>query len=162
MREQIELISQLIREWDEKQGHEACWYYPEIFTNIASILGIKLKNQHNLPSKEKFQNGCSQYQKEIYKEMQIYSVGPNTDTYSAPTDGYEWCVYWYEIGDYCGYGQAIYYDGKDLWSQGLDHCSCYGPFESSLVKVVLDSDNVLDKDIEHEEIRNKVKELLGI
>ena len=63
--------------------------------------------------------------------MKIYQVGPD-DAYDEPQNDerYLWLVYWYEIGDYCGDGEAVALgvDGK-LYVYGLGHCSCYGPFD---------------------------------
>lgn len=63
--------------------------------------------------------------------MKLYNVGPDEPYgYEEKDDRYVWLVYWYEIGDYCGDGEAVAF-GKDglVYFYGLGHCSCYGPFD---------------------------------
>lgn len=48
-----------------KQGHDSCWFYPDIFRQIALIVEAEIKTQ-NLPPLEEFKVGCCRYQKEIY------------------------------------------------------------------------------------------------
>lgn len=59
-------IKSLIENWDSKQEHDACHYYPEIFREIAEICGAFLKNQHGLPPREEFHKGCNKYTNEVY------------------------------------------------------------------------------------------------
>lgn len=66
-------IRKLIQKWVNKQGHDACWYYPDIFEEIMSVLKMK-KIKKKLPTIEKFDKGCKQYQKEIFK-MKIPKLG---------------------------------------------------------------------------------------
>lgn len=63
--DKIVQIRLLIEEWANKQGHDSCWFYPDIFRQIALIVEAKIKTQ-NLPPLEEFKVGCCRYQKEIY------------------------------------------------------------------------------------------------
>lgn len=101
--------------------------------------------------------------------MEVYSVGPDK-IYDDDMEGmtYEWLVYEYTVGDYCGDGYAIGFDGEKLWSHNLEHCSCFGPEEGLQYHPVLiqlsdleASDNVLDPDYEPALVA-KVKELLSV
>ncbi len=100
--------------------------------------------------------------------MEIYKVGPD-EAYDEPSNNidYKWLVYWYEVRDYCGDGQAVALgvDGR-LYYYDLSHCSCYGPFDefgknraSISVQDYLNATSVYEN--WSEEIRVKVKELLG-
>jgi hypothetical protein len=62
---QLEYITAIVRMWVEKQGHDRCWYYPEIFRELADELGINYPHP-GLPSREEFERGCTRYQKELY------------------------------------------------------------------------------------------------
>lgn len=62
----LKQIQELVKGWLNKQGHDQCWYYPDIFLEIAKIVDADLTNQPNLPSLAEFQEGCRKYQKEIY------------------------------------------------------------------------------------------------
>ena len=66
LEEKIAEIKTAIEEWIKKQGHDSCWYYPEIFREIAGILDIKYE-QPNLPPRKEFEVGCSRYQEEVYQ-----------------------------------------------------------------------------------------------
>jgi hypothetical protein len=102
--------------------------------------------------------------------MVVFSVGPDSmSDYDLDCLGkdYQWLIYWYESGDYCGSGEAVKldFDGK-LYSVNLSHCSCYGPgdggfggegFTIDQFKESLDSVHGL---IEYKEIRDKIMELI--
>lgn len=56
----------LVKEWIGKQGHDRCWYYPDIFAKIAEVLGIPAADKPALPPRAEFEGGCSRYQQEQY------------------------------------------------------------------------------------------------
>lgn len=58
--------------------------------------------------------------------MRVFSVGP--DEYDPPHDArIELVVYWYQLGDYDGSGEAVARGFDGTWyTQNLSHCSCYG------------------------------------
>lgn len=47
-----DLIKTIMQEWVDKQGHDQCWYYPEIFGELVEILDIKTSKEPSLPSRE--------------------------------------------------------------------------------------------------------------
>jgi hypothetical protein len=57
----------IIQKWVDKQGHDRCWYYPELFRELMNIFDIENSNQPSLPPLEEFKKGCEKYQKEEYK-----------------------------------------------------------------------------------------------
>lgn len=61
----LTLIKLLVEQWVSKQGHDSCWYYPEIFREIANILGVKYVPQ-NLPARPEFEGGCKKYTDEVF------------------------------------------------------------------------------------------------
>lgn len=61
--DQVKAITQ---EWADKQGHERCHYYPELFRRLAEILGIKSQVEACLPPRSEFEKGCRRYQDEEY------------------------------------------------------------------------------------------------
>lgn len=103
--------------------------------------------------------------------MKVYNVGPDEE---HPGNEYDekfvWVVIHYTRFDYEGYGEAVAL-GRDgmLYFKGLDHCSCYGPFEELengqfekvSVEDYLKSDSIHDTDTQNSKVRNKVIELLG-
>lgn len=60
--------------------------------------------------------------------VKIYNVGPD-EICESDCKGFEWVVCWYELGDWCGDGEAVSFDGKEYRQHCLGHCSCYGPEE---------------------------------
>lgn len=102
--------------------------------------------------------------------MKLYCVGPD-EAYDEPgqDDRYEWLVYWYEEGDYCGDGEAVALgkDGK-LYTYGLGHCSCYGPFDDwgtfdetvEVEKFLGQKESIHESDWE-DAVKDKVRELLN-
>jgi len=55
-----------IQEWVDKQGHDRCWYYPELFRRLADIFEVESTREPCLPPLEEFRKGCERYQKEEY------------------------------------------------------------------------------------------------
>jgi predicted ATPase len=62
-----ESAREVIQEWVKKQGHERCWYYPELFERLVEIFEIKQTSDRQLPPREEFEKGCKIYQDEQYK-----------------------------------------------------------------------------------------------
>lgn len=61
----LKLIKYELESWISKQGHDSCWYYPDIFNKLCEILEIEKPNQ-NLPLRCEFEKGCRKYQNEVY------------------------------------------------------------------------------------------------
>lgn len=62
-------IKEAILEWDGHEGHDRCWYYPDLYKKIADILEVKLKQEPVLPPEEYFKEGCRRYREEQYKKF---------------------------------------------------------------------------------------------
>lgn len=52
----------IIQTWTDKQGHERCWYYPDLFKRLALLFNIAPKLPPNLPPRSEFEEGCRRYQ----------------------------------------------------------------------------------------------------
>jgi len=61
-----DLARAVVQEFVDKQEHERCWYYPELFDRLTKIFGIAPTRNPELPSREEFERGCSRYQAEQY------------------------------------------------------------------------------------------------
>lgn len=57
---------ELLTDWESKQSHDACWYYPEVFNDLQKLFGIT-PSEKELPPKEEFERGCKAYQLHLYK-----------------------------------------------------------------------------------------------
>ncbi len=57
---------EIVQEWVDKQGHERCWYYPDLFKRLVDVFDIKSSVDPQLPSREEFEEGCRRYQDEEY------------------------------------------------------------------------------------------------
>jgi len=64
--EKLERAKSVIQEWMDKQGHDRCWYYPDLFMKLAEIFDVKPSKEPNLPPLQEFKKGCERYQKEEY------------------------------------------------------------------------------------------------
>ncbi len=64
--EKLAAIERIVQEWTDKQGHDRCWYYPELYRRIADVLGIEQKLPPSLPPRTEFEHGCRRYQDEEY------------------------------------------------------------------------------------------------
>lgn len=60
----IQSVRQAVEEWNNKQGHDKCHYYPEIFRKILDLLGIP-ENKNVELSEAEFQSGCDIFRKDL-------------------------------------------------------------------------------------------------
>ena len=65
--QRCERAKTIIQEWVDKQGHERCWYYPEMFRELANLFEVEAKNAPSLPPLAEFKRGCERYQQEEFK-----------------------------------------------------------------------------------------------
>jgi hypothetical protein len=65
MCDKCEAVKAVIREYIDKEGHDRCWYYPDIFNRLAVLLDIKTGSR-KLPTREEFEAGCKRYQDEQF------------------------------------------------------------------------------------------------
>jgi hypothetical protein len=72
--DKLEEIKALVEEWNNKKGHDRCWYYPELFEKIAKIVGVELKQSPELPTLDEFRAGCEKYQVEQFNLQRDISV----------------------------------------------------------------------------------------
>ncbi len=56
----------IIQTWIDKQGHDRCHYYPELFNQLAELFEIKATKKPKLPPRKEFEKGCKNYQNEEY------------------------------------------------------------------------------------------------
>lgn len=73
--EQNQKIKNVVEEWINKQGHERCWYYPDLFKKIVDILEINIP-EPQLPSRQEFETGCKKYQTQEFGEKDILPKSP--------------------------------------------------------------------------------------
>ncbi len=59
----------LLQEWVDKQGHDRCWYYPDIFKKLAILLDVKMTVEPGLPPRCEFEDGCKKFQDEQYIDL---------------------------------------------------------------------------------------------
>jgi len=66
-------VRRLVQDWLDKQGHDRCWYYPEIFEQLARALELQhiVLKPPQLPTLDEFRAGCERFQREEYPEKPI-------------------------------------------------------------------------------------------
>lgn len=60
----------LLQEWVDQQGHNRCWYYPELFNELVKIFHIQPSVEPKLPPRSDFREGCRRYEEEQYRGKQ--------------------------------------------------------------------------------------------
>ncbi len=65
----MQLVRDLVQGYVNRQGHDRCWYLPELFDKLAKTLDIEPTVQPGLPSREEFEKGCRRYQNEQYLDQ---------------------------------------------------------------------------------------------
>ena len=66
--EKINEAKKMIQEWVDKQGHDRCWYYPDLFRKLVELFQINPNKSPSLPPLEEFKVGCEKYQEEEYRK----------------------------------------------------------------------------------------------
>ena len=64
--EKLKEVRQITQEWLDQQGHNRCWYYPELFAKLTATLGLKITVDPALPSRPEFEEGCRRFQNEEF------------------------------------------------------------------------------------------------
>jgi len=65
--EKLKEVRQITQEWLDQQGHNRCWYYPELFAKLVKTLGLQMTVDPALPPRTEFEEGCKKFQDEQYK-----------------------------------------------------------------------------------------------
>ena len=65
---ELDEVREVLQSWVDKQGHDRCWYYPDLFNKLCKILKVKPTKKPSLPSLEEFKKGCCKYQSEEYEK----------------------------------------------------------------------------------------------
>lgn len=65
----------ILQKWVDQQGHNRCWYYPELFTELCQHFGVTPAIQPELPKRSEFEEGCQRFQDEQYPEPDNQGVG---------------------------------------------------------------------------------------
>jgi hypothetical protein len=63
----------VLREWLDKQGHDRCHYYPEIFNELSQLFGLKATKEAALPPRKEFEAGCARFADEEYGRALEYA-----------------------------------------------------------------------------------------
>lgn len=67
LKDKQERVTAVIIEWKQKQGHDRCHYFPELFNRIAEILDLDVREtEDDLPPEEEFQHECDKFRKKLY------------------------------------------------------------------------------------------------
>lgn len=75
--EKVELVKKTVEKWAGEQGHNQCWYYPEVLREIATIVDARTNIEPNLPQLNEFlgREGCRRY------AMEIFNISPEFPEY---------------------------------------------------------------------------------
>jgi hypothetical protein len=60
----------IVQQWVDEQGHERCWYYPDLFRELAALMDVTPTREPALPPRAEFERGCKRYQDEEYQDRQ--------------------------------------------------------------------------------------------
>jgi len=66
LRQEQTEVRQITQEWLNQQGHNRCWYYPELFAKLAETLGLQITVDPALPPRPEFEEGCRKFQNEEF------------------------------------------------------------------------------------------------
>lgn len=78
----VDKIKAICQAWLDKQGHDRCWYYPELFKQLCEILELKPTQEPALPPRAEFEAGCRRYTNEEF--------GASGTTEQEKYQGYSW------------------------------------------------------------------------
>lgn len=61
----------IVQSWLDQQGHDRCWYYPDLFRSLVKLLGLSATKAPKLPPRREFEEGCKRYQSEEFGPEEI-------------------------------------------------------------------------------------------
>lgn len=70
LEEKYAQAKKVMQTWVDQQGHDRCWYYPELFLQLVEIFEMTPTRSPCLPARSEFEEGCRRYQDEEYAEDQ--------------------------------------------------------------------------------------------
>lgn len=74
--EALSAARQVLTGWAGKQGHERCWWHPEILEELCGILGVDVGHTTPLlPSRDEFELGCKRFQDGQYSPGRVKPEG---------------------------------------------------------------------------------------
>lgn len=59
--DRLDDVKAIVQEWLDKQGHDRCWWYPELFERLAEVLELKATVPARLPPRCEFEAGCRRF-----------------------------------------------------------------------------------------------------
>ena len=65
--EKMQKAKYIIQAWVDKQGHDRCWYYPDLFRKLAALFNVAPSQNPALPPLDEFKKRCERYQEEEYR-----------------------------------------------------------------------------------------------
>lgn len=66
LEKKLEGVKAIVQAYADRQGHERCWYLPELFDELTTVLEITPTKPPLLPPRCEFEAGCKKYQDEQY------------------------------------------------------------------------------------------------
>lgn len=81
------IAASILQEWVDQQGHNRCWYYPDLFRKLARLYGVKMTVEPALPPEEEFRAGCDKYREEEYSKPAKIVVESGTENHSESSLG---------------------------------------------------------------------------
>jgi hypothetical protein len=70
LEEKMKQAKEILQSWVDQQGHERCWYYPDVFNQLAELFEI-IGGEKGLPPRCEFEKGCIKYQVEEYGKKDL-------------------------------------------------------------------------------------------
>lgn len=61
----------VLQAWADEQGHNKCWYYPDVFSELCRVLDVESKTDPKLPPREEFMQCCAEYAADLYEGQQV-------------------------------------------------------------------------------------------
>lgn len=95
--EKLADVRAILQEWTDKQGHERCWFYPDIFRRLCTTLNVVPSTPPRLPSRSEFELGCKRYQEEEFEAVEIV-MWP--DGFWTDKEDFEYEKYAHKSDDY--------------------------------------------------------------
>jgi hypothetical protein len=80
----LKIGQELLQSWIDKQKHDRCWFYPDIFMQLCQLHGLTVNMTPDM-TEEEFEKGCAQFRKELFNaaNSSVGSVHPGTHIRSS-------------------------------------------------------------------------------
>ncbi len=73
----IRRVREILNDWQTKAGHDACWFYPEVFRELCNVVGLEYIEPSKVDRSD-FRAHCQKFEEHLYTGKAYEENAENT------------------------------------------------------------------------------------